>query len=142
MNAVPQFASQGQWGRGLYFAAEAGYSHIYATKAANLQPDVRDSKGMNRDECEFLLATLLIGNTVEMDRDRDEALLDACHKLKTAPAVSGCQVVPAASDGIDACIAPPGPGRTGGLKYNTVRGFTQTDMKLDVSVRDTAVTIF
>ena len=136
-----QFASQGQWGRGLYFAAEAGYSHIYATKAANLQPDVRDSKGMNRDECELLLATLLIGNTVEMDRDRDEALRDACHKLKTAPAVAGCQVVPAASDGIDECIAPPGPGPTGALKYNTVRGFTQTDIKLDVSVRDTAFTI-
>lgn len=125
-----QFASPGQWGRGLYFAAEAGYSAYYATKASSLQPDIRDSKSMRKDECELLLATLLIGNTVEMDRDRDRAMCKACHELKTAPAVAGCQVVPAVSDGMDACIAPPVPGPPGGLKYNTVTGFTQTDRQL------------
>jgi hypothetical protein len=93
-----QFASQGQFGRGIYFAEEACKTHTpfcshfnvkwrstyqdrlgtnlrkswrciiqacysanYATKAATLQPDVREAKGMALDESEFLLANILIG---------------------------------------------------------------------------------
>ena len=40
---------------------QACYSANYATKAATLQPDVREAKGMVLDESEFLLANILVG---------------------------------------------------------------------------------
>ena len=58
-----QFASKGQWGRGLYFAEEAGYSHFYATKGASPPPGRDD---LPHDECEFMLASLLLGDVVEV----------------------------------------------------------------------------
>ena len=64
-----QFASAGQWGRGLYLAEEAAYSHMYASKAAQM-PDGGRSKGMQHDESEFMLANVLLGKEIEMDRDR------------------------------------------------------------------------
>ena len=51
-----QFATGGQWGRGLYFAEEPGYSHIYATKAD------ANSNDLEADESEFMLAGLRIGD--------------------------------------------------------------------------------
>ena len=62
-----QFASDGQWGRGLYFAKEATYSHIYASKAGTAPGPGLDP--MASDEREMLQASLLLGNVVEMDRD-------------------------------------------------------------------------
>ena len=58
----------GQWGRGLYFAEEAAYSDLYASKAAQM-PDGGRSKGMQPDESEFMLANILLGKEIEMDRD-------------------------------------------------------------------------
>ena len=129
LEVMTQFASQGQWGRGLYFAEEAKYSHFFATNAETLPPDVREAKRMQTDELELMMVTLLIGNTVEMDRDRNVAMADACKALKTAPAVEGCEVEQAA-DGFDSCTHPPDSDATG-FKYDTVTGFTQTDKKLD-----------
>ena len=60
-----QFASAGFWGRGLYFAAEAGYSHEYATRGEN-------SAAVNRfedDEREMMLVSLLTGRVATMGRD-------------------------------------------------------------------------
>ena len=51
-----QFAADGQWGRGLYFAEEASYSHFYATKAD------ANSNDLEADESEFMLAGLRIGD--------------------------------------------------------------------------------
>lgn len=121
-----QFASAGQWGRGLYFAEEAGYSDIYASKAKHMQPDVRDTKGLAMDESEFMLASLLVGSVVELDRDLDGAMQKACNALKTPPAVDGCNTRPLA-DGEPACTRPPQQAK--GRKYNTVRGYTQTDRR-------------
>lgn len=58
-----QFASEGQWGRGLYFAEDAGYSHFYASPANPQQNDLREG------EREMMLASIITGNTIEMDRD-------------------------------------------------------------------------
>eukprot|EP01043_Picozoa_sp_COSAG02_P004782 COSAG02_NODE_127_length_34879_cov_12.705060_14_plen_93_part_00 len=41
-------------------------------RAGRAQPDDREQ--MQTDEREFMMVTLVIGNTVEMDRDRDEAM--------------------------------------------------------------------
>ena len=114
--------------------AEAGYSDFYATKAATLQGGGQ-SKGMAPDECEFMLASVLIGNTVEMDRDRDinGPMSKACHDLKTPPSISSCDQTPA-RDGVDQCTSPPGMAtRLGELKYNTVRGYTQTQISPQIS---------
>jgi hypothetical protein len=54
-----QFASPGQWGRGLYFADDSGYSHFYASKA-KWHRHLRD-KGCKDDEAEMMLANLLVG---------------------------------------------------------------------------------
>lgn len=105
---------------------EAGYSHIYASKAAHMQ-DGGASKGMQSDEREFMLVSLLVGAEIEMDRDAP-GLTEACKGLRTPPSVSGCQTKPSlAGDGVPACAAPPQP--VPGHKYNTVRGYTQTDQR-------------
>lgn len=112
--------------------AEAGYSDFYATKAATLQGGGQ-SKGMAPDECEFMLASVLIGNTVEMDRDIEGPMSKACHDLKTPPSISSCDQTPA-RDGVDQCTSPPGMAtRLGELKYNTVRGYTQTQISPQIS---------
>jgi|EP01046_Picozoa_sp_COSAG06_P032411 hypothetical protein len=67
-------------GRGLYFARSAGYSHFYATTPS-------DQNDLEEDECEFMLATLLIGDVIEMDRDID-ALREPCRTLVTPPQVA------------------------------------------------------
>ena len=122
-----QFASPGQWGRGLYFADEAGYSTIYASAAAGM-PDGGQSRGFQNDEKEMMLATLLLGDVIEMDRDT-AALNKACSELKTPPAIAGCEgkSSPCRHDGMPTCTAPPTIQR--GDKYNTVRGYTQTDQR-------------
>ena len=90
-----QFASQGQWGSGLYFAKEAGYSHIYASKGSKMP-----YSGMEPDESEMMLASLLTGKVVELDRDSDAVrdstsglsgqipgIRNFCKKLKVPPFV-------------------------------------------------------
>lgn len=114
-----------------YVADEAGYSHNYATKASTLQ-DGGASKGMQYDECEMLLVSLLSGNTIEMDRDEcdDQTMRETCHELKTPPTVDGCisAGVTQTKDGVDRCTRTPRP-NVGNFKYNTVRGYTQTDQR-------------
>ena len=121
-----QFASKGQWGRGLYFAEEAGYSHFYATKGASPPPGRDD---LPHDECEFMLASLLLGDVVEMDRDENEAIKGACRELTVPPAKSACRskTLSPVGDGVDRLTAPPQQGS--GTKYNTLRGYTQTDRR-------------
>ena len=47
-----QFSSKGQFGKGLYFAEEPGYSHFYATKGTHTSVD----NDLAPDEREFMLA--------------------------------------------------------------------------------------
>ena len=116
------FASAGQWGSGLYFANEPGYSHIYASKGKEMP-----YSGMAPDESEMMLADLLLGDVIELDRDTDKDINAYCRKLKVPPAIAGTRSRKG-PDGTDVATAVPGdppPGATG--KYNTVRGYTQTD---------------
>ena len=133
-----QFASQGQWGSGLYFAKEAGYSHIYASKGSKMP-----YSGMEPDESEMMLASLLTGKVVELDRDSDTArdstsglsgqipgIRNYCKKLKVPPFVAGTRRTKG-PDGVDVATAVPGNAPPGNLeKYNTVRGYTQTDKNI------------
>lgn len=69
-----QFASDGQWGRGLYFAEDAGYSHFYATAGSGFNkppPGSHDAQlgELRADELELLCCDLLLGSVAEMDRD-------------------------------------------------------------------------
>lgn len=61
-----QFASAGFWGRGLYFAKDAGYSHAYATGYANDWSD-----RLQHDEKEMLLVSLLTGRVATMGINKD-----------------------------------------------------------------------
>ena len=120
-----QFSSQGQWGKGLYFARDAGYSDFYATKAGQ----IADRHDLQEGEKEMMLADLVLGNVIEMDRNvsgnaaRTDPAMDACCRELTAPpAMNGCKVK-RAYDGVDRCKGPPEHGGTKdqGHKYNTVR---------------------
>ena len=127
-----QFASKGQWGSGLYFAQEAGYSDIYASKGRFMQPGASD---MADDESEMMLAELLLGDVIEMDRDNDTSMggriagiRKACNELKVPPKKQGT-ASRKGPDGVD--VATAVPQEAGGDRYNTVRGYTQTDKKVD-----------
>ena len=122
-----QFASKGQWGNGLYFAKEAGYSDIYASKGRKMQPGTTD---MLPDESEMMLAELILGDVIELDRDNDRAIPGIrkyCNDLKVPPHVSGTRY----REGDGADIATSVPKITAGDRFNTVRGYTQTDKKVD-----------
>ena len=128
-----QFASKGQWGSGLYFAKESGYSDIYASKGRKMPPG---TSTMAPDESEMMLAELLLGDVIEMDRDNDTSMggqiagiRKACNELKVPPNKSGTQSRKSPSDGVD--VATAVPRATGGDRYNTVRGYTQTDKNVD-----------
>jgi hypothetical protein len=102
-----QFAAQGFWGRGLYFADKASYSSHYAftppqrtlmssfTFASDSRP------GGNKDEKEMFLTKLLVGKEVFLDRDVSSGKANEYKKL----------------------TVPPVDKKTG-YKYNTVTGNT------------------
>ena len=123
---------------GLYFADTALYSDDYSTKARQIGNDEGESRGFQTDESEMMLAELLLGNEIEMDRDVHPELQAPgtpdehgnrqgfTWNLKTPPIISACKTQPSPYDGQDSLIAVPGQGS--GKKYNTVRGYTQTDL--------------
>ena len=114
----------------LQITEEAGYSNFYATKATYLPDDIRAEKGMQTDESEMMLASILIGNTIDMDRDSNAPMAAACRKLRTPPAIASCSP-DKGEDDVDVCNTPPKqPAGIDNFKYNTVRGYTQTDKKI------------
>lgn len=110
-----QFASEGQWGRGLYFAEDPGYSHYYASPANQQQNDLK------QDEREMMLASIIIGNTVEMDRDNEEMKARLGGRLNGGTTGSAIKAPPHRN------ASPPLYTDGSGVKYNTITGFTQTD---------------
>jgi hypothetical protein len=115
--------------RSRYFARDAGYSDFYATQAGQI-PDRQD---LAHGEKEMMLADVVLGRVIEMDRNITgnsartyQAMEDACRQLKAPPAIAGCTVL-RAHDGTDRCVEPPEA--LPGDKYNTVRGYTQTDIR-------------
>ena len=100
-------------GPGLYFATDAAYSHVYATKGSKV-PD----SDMMPDESEMILVDLLLGDVVEMDRDMSQEMNHACRELRVPPAMAACELHAEQLQGkIDRCVAPPAT--MGGLRYNT-----------------------
>lgn len=62
-----QHSKEGYWGRGVYFAVDAGYCDSgFASKTAS--PPGRTP--LQPDEKELLQASLLLGRVIEMDRDQ------------------------------------------------------------------------
>ena len=99
----------------------AGYSHFYASQR-------NEVNGLREDEREILLADVILGNTITLDRDVPGMMRRLGGRLNTGPVEQG---------GVELKIkAPPYLNSTGPLyedgngdKYNTVMGFTQTDIK-------------
>ena len=54
-----QFSSKGQFGKGLYFAEEPGYSHFYATRGTSVDNDLAPA------EREFMLADVLMSEALQ-----------------------------------------------------------------------------
>ena len=102
-----QFAAQGFWGRGLYFADKAVYSTHYSykpPKASFLSSAASGSGsrlGGKADEREMFLAKLLVGNEVLLNRDESPQKASEYRQL----------------------TVPPIDPQTG-LKYNSVTGHT------------------
>ena len=120
-----QFASKGQWGRGLYFAEEPGYSDFYATQGS---PDaLPDTDELQPDESEFMLANVLMGDVVEMDRDISPDMRNCCNNLVAPPFKDAPGVVPANGRDVAHCTQRPGHG-TNPTKFNTVQGYTQCSL--------------
>jgi hypothetical protein len=120
-----------QWGRGLYFAEDAAYSQDFATKKCNAQ-DASEQNELQPDENQMFLATLILGNTVEMDRDDDQMKkrlgghLNATVDRKTNKVVE----LPCAIKAPPFVNSNPPLHEDGsGPKYNTVTGFTQGDLR-------------
>ncbi len=112
-----QFASEGQWGRGLYFAEDAGYSHFYASPADPHQNDLQE------DEREMMLASVITGNTVEMDRDNPQMMHRLGGRLNGGEQGSAIKAPPFLNS------TPPLHVDGSGAKYNTITGFTQIDLR-------------
>ena len=98
-----QFSSKGQFGKGLYFAEEPGYSHFYATKGTHTSVD----NDLAPDEREFMLADVLMGEIVEMDRDLSEEMRVACNNL-VVPPYQNAPGVERADGQVARCTRDPG----------------------------------
>ena len=96
-----QFAAQGYWGRGIYFAESACYAHMYAHRQHKevAYPLVRDD--WKEDESELILAKLLVGKEIFLDREESPEKAAEYSRL----------------------TVPPTDPKTH-LKYNTVSGKT------------------
>lgn len=119
---------------------EPGYSDIYATRAS------ADNE-LHSDEKELLMATLVIGSCIELDRDcckqkqGKQCCVDMnafCREIIAPPAKAACSstVKKHPVDGVDVCTQVPHGAVNAGAKYNTVRGYTQTDTKIETAGAD------
>jgi hypothetical protein len=102
-----------QWGKGIYFAEDAAYSHYYATQAKPEQNDLQP------DERQMMRVALILGNAVEMDRD-DPGMKKRLGGRLNHPDAPVIKVPPFLNS------KPPLFEGGSGAKYNTVTGFTQT----------------
>jgi hypothetical protein len=84
---------------------------------------------MKDDEAEMMLANLLVGNSIEIDRDKDRETAVMCKALKTPPAIAdvACASKLAAEDGARVYQQQHVGKEWGGTKFNTVQGYTQAD---------------
>ena len=82
-----QFAATGFWGRGIYFADKASYSHNYSHspygKSSVASTNERGTS--TSDEREMFLTKLLVGNAVEMNRDESFTKEQECRDLIVPP---------------------------------------------------------
>ena len=68
-----QHSKKGYWGRGLYFAVDAGYCDTLGggfASTASKTPNAPGRPPLQPDERELLQASLLLGRVIEMDRDK------------------------------------------------------------------------
>lgn len=65
-----QFAREGCWGRGIYFAEKSSYSDEFAYKNLEKRSSVTDRPLGHIDEREMFLAKLLVGKSVKLDGDK------------------------------------------------------------------------
>ena len=124
-----QYASDGQWGRGLYFAKDAGYcdaANFASRYGTEPGPGLRP---LAADEREVLRASLLLGRVVVMDRDNVPGMKERLGgRLNVPPGPDG-KIKPG-------LVAPPFLNSTpplhsdgSGPKFNTVSGWTQSDIQ-------------
>ena len=107
----------------MYFAKDAAYSHIYASKAGT--PASPGLDPLAQDEREMMQASLILGRVVVMDRDNVPGMKQRLggrlndgseSKLKAPPFLNSA---PPLYEGGDVSQG----------KYDTVAGWTQADMK-------------
>jgi hypothetical protein len=93
-------------------------SHAYATKA-----DGKQTNDLEADESEMMLADLILGNTVTLDRDTVPGMKPRIGGRLNDGTESKLRVPPFLNS------TPPLYEGGSGPKYNTVEGFCQTDMR-------------
>ena len=74
-----QFAQQGLWGHGIYFADRSEYSDYFAFKPLN------EYTGSSQEDREIFLVRLLVGRDKFMNRDESEAMRKECEQLVEPP---------------------------------------------------------
>ena len=113
-----QFASKGQFGKGLYFAEEPGYSHFYATQPTDPGAHTTQPNDLAPDERVFMLANVLMGEVVEMDRDSSPEMRAACNALVAPPFQNAPGVEPRVGAQVARCTRDP-QGAGSNPKFNT-----------------------
>ena len=93
-------------------------SHLYATKA-----DGKQTNDLEADESEMMLADLILGRTVTLDRDNVPGMKDRIGGRLNNGKESNLKAPPFLNS------TPPLYEGGSGPKYNTVEGFCQTDMR-------------
>jgi ABC-type branched-subunit amino acid transport system substrate-binding protein len=104
------YAQQGMYGRGIYFAERAGYADCYSYRVDGVGAPDDSSSIQTRSEREMFLVKLLVGKSAEVNRHESDDLADACRSL----------------------VAPPLQEGTDGLKYDTVTGIGDAEYQTKV----------
>jgi hypothetical protein len=111
-----------QWGKGIYFAEDAAYSKYFASPADPQKNDLQP------DERQMMLASVILGNTVEMDRDNPQMAYRLGGRKNSAYDSEG-KLIPAINAPPFLDSKPPLYKGGSGAKYNTITGFTQLDLQ-------------
>ncbi|CAB9514288.1 polymerase 11 [Seminavis robusta] len=106
------YAQQGMYGRGIYFAERAGYADCYSYRVSGVAAPDESASFHEQSEREMFLVKLLVGRSAELNHDENEGMAEACRSLVAPPTVEG----------------------TDGLKYDTVTGIGDSEYGTRVHV--------
>jgi ABC-type branched-subunit amino acid transport system substrate-binding protein len=87
------YAQQGMYGRGIYFAERAGYADCYSYRVDGVGAPDDTSSTHTRSEREMFLVKLLVGKAAQLNHHESDDMAKVCRSLVAPPPQEGADVL-------------------------------------------------